>query len=279
MHPIQHLTACLSFCLLLSTAASAELKILNFATDDWPPYLIADDNGQINQGILVELINEIFARIPGVDAKIHAMPWSRAIVEVRAGRMDALPGIIYSQARSEFLRYSAPLFKQSSKLVYHKQQFPQGFHWQTKEDFIGLKIAAVRDYAMYDKLVNLLGDSSKDVIFPVLSDDILIKMVGGKRIKLGAIDELTALYLADKYTLREKLTFAEPTIDELNYHIAISKKSSQSELIGPINKIIADLQREGVIAKIIARYNTYSSQYKQLPSQPTAPSYPSHIVD
>ncbi|WP_339672390.1 transporter substrate-binding domain-containing protein [Dasania marina] len=252
MKTILCLTVYLS--LSFSSFADAELKRINFATDTWPPYLVGNHQGQINQGVLVEIIYEIFARIPDVEAKIHTMPWSRAIVEVRAGRMDALPGVIYTEPRSHYLQYSDALFTSVSKLVYSSQQFPNNFHWRSKRDFAGLKIAAVRDYAMYDKLVTILGDSSEEVIVPVLSDDILIKMVGGNRVELGAIDVLTALYLADMYGLANKIKFAEPAITEHSYYLAISKQSTKVALISTINKVIAELKNEGVISAILERH-------------------------
>ncbi len=260
MNIIRHLAICLSVSLSLGVSSAAETTETNpvytvhFATDYWPPYFISDENGEINQGVFVELIQAIFKRIPQAQAKIHAMPWTRALVEVRSGRMDGLPGLVYTEARTQHLQFTAPLFKNSFLMVYNKQQFPQGFQWDGPESLKGRKVAAVRGYAMYDKVLKLLDDRQREIVTPVLSDEIVIKMVGSGRISLGVINELTAVYLVEKYDLEDKIEYARLPTAEQDYYIALSKLSASINLTPTISKAIIELREEGTIDRILDQY-------------------------
>lgn len=252
-------------------AQTTPVQTVHFATDQWPPYLIADNNGKISQGVIVEIIHEVFARIPNTEAKIHFMPWSRALAEVKSGRMDALPGLVYSESRTQHYHFTVPIFKGTSRLIYNRKQLPQGFRWSSASDFDGLKVAAVRDYAMYDSLLSLLDDYDEKTVIPVISDDIVVKMVGSGRIPLGAINELTAIYWAEKYGLSHKIGYVNQVVGEQKYFISISKQSSMAGLAPQISKVVSDLTAEGIIDNILSRYGIMSTKTPLPPKQTKSP--------
>ncbi len=231
-----------------------QIQTVHFATDAWPPYFIAGENGAAGSGVFVELIHKVFERIPEARAEFHFMPWSRALAEVKQGRMDALPGLIYTDERSEYLQFTVPLLKNSLALVYNKRFFPEGELRGDLHDFKGLNVAISRGYVMYDKLLEKFEGHEGTRVRPVGSDESLIKIVGSGRLKLGAMNAVTAVYLIEKYGFEKTLGLAQINTMEQDYYLAVSKGSPMVALIPAIDKAIADLKQDGAIEAMLKPY-------------------------
>ncbi|MEX0300353.1 MAG: substrate-binding periplasmic protein [Kordiimonas sp.] len=69
-----------------TTLLADEKKPLNITQIDWCPQICPDKR---NAGFLVDIVNEVFQNSP-YELEFHTVPWSRAIMRVRAGTADAL---------------------------------------------------------------------------------------------------------------------------------------------------------------------------------------------
>ncbi len=86
------------FCFFLPGRAFAE-KEITILSSNYPPHIYME-NGEI-KGIRVELLTELFKRM-GYKYKPEIMPWDRAIVMIKKGRVDGICSIRYEPDGIEF---------------------------------------------------------------------------------------------------------------------------------------------------------------------------------
>ncbi|MCC7099956.1 MAG: transporter substrate-binding domain-containing protein [Rubrivivax sp.] len=110
----------------------------------YPPYLWPE-GGDGRSGRLVGAAAELaqwIGREIGIPIEVHYIgPWGRVQQEVRAGKLDAIVGAFYTQARTEYMDYIHPPFRETRSVIWVG---PQGsLHYRRWSDLEGRRGATV----------------------------------------------------------------------------------------------------------------------------------------
>ena len=81
---------------------------------DDAPFSFKGRDGQL-RGANIELMRAILKTMR-CDVKFVEMPWARALIELQAGRLDLLPGALYTPEREQFAYFSRPLNRSPNRL-------------------------------------------------------------------------------------------------------------------------------------------------------------------
>ena len=165
----------LTLAILLFLPAIALAEKIVFATAIWPPYMMMK-NEQLS-GLDTEIVKEVCKRLK-IEAEFQVLPWKRAVMYVKKGRVDAIFALRHTQERAKFVFYpSEPILMERTVILARKGSSITKLD-DLKDNIIGI----VRGYAYspeFDKQQGL-----KRMVCD--SDELMIKMVGKKRIDLAA---------------------------------------------------------------------------------------------
>lgn len=234
-------------CVLMTLISRVQAEeVVQFATDPWPPFFLETDSDRVTQGLGVELVKAIFARIPGVTPEFPKLPWKRALLEVEHGSKDALALLLRSKKREKYMVFSAPVMKTEGVLFFNKKRFPEGFSWQSVEDLKPFRIGVVQGYVYGDLLDSYIATESKNV-FKVTRSKQLFSMLQRQHIDLVPESLAVAKGIVAEQGWSEDLGLVNKPINEDILHIGFSKKSTFLSLLPEINKVLYQLHQEGVI--------------------------------
>jgi uncharacterized protein (TIGR02285 family) len=214
--------------------------------DSWPPYLVGELGEEAHSGIAVELVREIFARLPEADVSFPMIPWNRALREVETGTKDGFVMLLKTPERERYMEYTDPLFTAYNLVWYTTDSFPSGFGWEELPDLSTHTIGVTRGYSYGDE-IDLAVVSGALSITPVPTVGHLFAMLARGRIDLALANDAVGYALALRYEQKAEIVPAKQATGTHVYHLAFSRKSNTRLLIPRINSIISELRDEGYI--------------------------------
>lgn len=231
--------------------AAEEKQHVTLTGDPWPPYIIGEIGNEAKAGVGVHLMRAIFERLDGVELSIPMVPWKRALREVRRGTKDGIAILLKTRKREQYMDYSDELFRSYNTVWYAATNFPSGFDWQHYTDFKPYRVGVVRGHSYGDELDQMIADGSLTVI-ELSSARQLFAMLKKGRVELAIADRLVGDAFVQKYagSKRRLLAAKKPAAGEV-YYIAFSKKSEARRLIPAINRVVAELKKEGAIQRLV----------------------------
>ena len=129
-----------------SAMASDELpKQVVFVGDTWCPYNCAETEEK--KGALVELLIEILQR-ENIDLEYRVLPWTRALKDVSAGRIDGIIGAGKADQQYAALTDKPWLHAELAALT-HKEA---GFRWNGIEGLLGKSVVVIANYEYAEPL-------------------------------------------------------------------------------------------------------------------------------
>ncbi len=236
----------LTLAILLFLPAIALAEKIVFATAVWPPYMMMK-NEQLS-GLDTEIVKEVCKRLK-IEAEFQVLPWKRAVMYVKKGRVDAIFALRHTQKRAKFAFYpSEPILMEKTVILARKGSSIKITKLDDLKDKI---IGIVRGYAYspeFDKQQGL-----KRMVCD--SDELMIKMLGKKRIDLAAgADEGSMRYLCKKNGVEAEVVYV---LNEVPGYIAISKKAMGEKgktLAEKFAETLRQMKKEGIIEKIKSKY-------------------------
>ncbi|MEH6652007.1 MAG: transporter substrate-binding domain-containing protein [Motiliproteus sp.] len=224
--------------------------------DPWPPYVLGDaaDGSQATSGIAVELINQIFNRIDGVDAKVLLTPWKRSLHGVAIGSYDGIPMLFKTVDREEYMVFSAPLFEARTVFFYKPARFPEGISWKDYEDLTGYKIAVQGSFSIADTMQKQIDNGVALNVAMMDTDKDCFRLLALDRVDLVATNEIVGQEFVKRLGLERKIIATSKSLYEKPFYIGFSKKTEARKLLPQINRVIHELQDSGVIDEIITAH-------------------------
>ena len=241
----------LEIILCVSTAVSQEVTARVF---DWPPSSWQENNTWV--GIDVEYYQALCeeAHLPFI---LVDMPWSRALYEMKAGRLNLMAELSKTEERSEYMHFLGPVMTEEMVLVVHKEH----------QD---LKINSLDEMVMHARRVGLTIGIEQDAFYGVefnhrlendesfrsnfsFSSVTLAEMIAKKRL-FGFIDQKHVVV----HKLKSNPIFADfvihPfTIREAPVYIGLSKKTSL-DIVKKLQQATTILTENGTFAAIEAKW-------------------------
>ncbi|MES2259564.1 MAG: transporter substrate-binding domain-containing protein [Pseudomonadota bacterium] len=232
--------------------AAAAPRTLHFCFDEHPPYVLAAKAGKAPTGIKVAIAATVFSQLD-MQIDVRILPFARCLAMVESGQMDGALPLSMSAEREKFMAFSQPVNTQVTVFVYKKSRFPNGVAWKTYDDIKHLNLAMNRGSIIDQAMEAAFG--SVRPIARAIDAETLIKLVDAERVDLVALDKAVATYLVQAAGLAGVLETSEQTISETSAYFGISRKSELVRLLPEINRVLDELHRSGVLARLVsARY-------------------------
>ena len=202
------------------------------------------------RGIDVEIAQKISEKL-GVALKIKNAPFNSLILMLQNGMCDmVIAGLSYDEERANNVAFSDAYLSGNQKIIVLKNSKTASVN-----DLVGKKIGVQ---------IGTTGDMycSKHSEFETVrlskpADAVLALL--NKQVDAVVIDEFSA----DNFvTNNQKIKKLDANLTKENYNIAVAKESA--ELLGIINKTIAELKETGEIEQIIAKHTVQQNNENKL---------------
>lgn len=225
----------------------AQTKIVTLAEDSWPPYIRGKEDGSnASGGVAVNIIQDIFKQIDGVDVEFKLFPWMRVLKSVKEGQLDGCILLKKTPERLEYMEFTAPLLDDQLLLWYKPSHFPDGFSWEKYTDLSDYKIAGQLGYSYgndWDRAV----ENKVISVYEVDSGLQLMAMLMSDRVDLIVMNKMVGYAYMKEEGFKNKFLAAEKPIESNTLYISFSKKSWAKKLIPEINRIISKMKQDGTI--------------------------------
>ena len=238
------------------TAETGKERAFRWIDDkDYYPFISENDQGEIT-GIYYDIMTEIFRRLE-IPLKVDLYPWKRAQKLIADGKGDGLitamtrkrsrlflaTDPIYTVSERAFARRDNPRIREilAARSIRDLKNFKIvetiGSGW-SEEHFKGLDVIWAPTYS---SAINMLANGRADVYvlgkYPAMADL-------QQRIKKGTL-----------YSENLKKIIPGPhQLAEVNFSLLIRRNSPYADLIPRINRILAQMKREGLYQAILDRY-------------------------
>lgn len=224
---------------------NASAATITAAQDPWAPFVQKDS---VNPGISVEIITEAF-KSQGHTVDFKIMPWTRALNEVKSGKVDLLVATWLTSERTSYLKYSEPYLENSLKFIMRKGY---GFEYSGMASLSGKNVGIVRNYGYGDEFLaatNFKKPEASDLVSNA-------KKLLAKRIDLTLEDELVAkstlsgagMDLAD-------FDFSSTALSVNPLHVTVGLSNPNHDAyIAAFNKGLAEIKANGTFDNILAKY-------------------------
>ena len=217
-------------------------------TDFWPPFRIEGESGAM-QGIDIELIAKLETRLK-IKIRVQRVPWVRALGMMRDGTADLMSGLARTQERETFILYQAPAYAEIRPAFYQLATNAQPI--KRYEDLASTRIGFTRGSVYFEPF-----DSDNALNKLSATDETqLLRMLLGRR-----FDVIVGSDLQVDYELRlrgfasEVVKAAYRPAKTTPLYFGISRKSPLAAEASELGRALAELQADGTIAAILARYS------------------------
>ncbi|MFW7526459.1 transporter substrate-binding domain-containing protein [Vibrio ostreicida] len=215
------------------------------AQDPWPPFVQKDAS---NPGVAVEIVKAAF-KSQGHEVDFKIIPWTRALNEVKDGRIDVLIGTWYTDERATYLNYSDPYLENSLKFIKLKGD---GFEFNGIDSLSGKTVGMIRNYGYGDAFLNATNFKKPEANDLVSNAKKLI----AKRIDLTLEDELVA-----KSTLSGagmdvgQFEFTNNALSVNPLHVSSGLANGNNGMyIDAFNKGLVEIKANGKFDEILEKY-------------------------
>ncbi|WPC06174.1 transporter substrate-binding domain-containing protein [Pseudomonas benzenivorans] len=262
-------------CVLHATSwARAPVDVVILCDAGYPPYSYAEEGEA--KGIYADILRVAFARMPDYRVRIRPLPWTRALAELAKGRAFALYPPYKRTSERPWMDYSRPILRE--KLVVFvradvarklsDKPFPQAY--------VGLRIGQNSGF------INILDQDYQRMLgrgelhqVRVKDNRTSLAMLYRGRLDAYINDRRAVLWELERMhsngVLGEMgLTWIVegPWLSGEEGHLGYSRSRPRAypykeDFKKHLDAILADLEREGVIYRIVTRYDaSYPLQLK-----------------
>lgn len=200
-----------------SLAEKSSFLDVKIATDNYPPYTSQANGGS---GVVADIVSTAFA-VQGIRVKYVFSSWKRSELLVSEGKvLGAIPYFINDE-RQQYYDFSAPLLKGHTYFYYNQDKFPEGFDWETLNDFKPYTIGSVPGYwyipkFRFNDLTLDLVDTERQNFEKLVHQRIDFTIAGQVRAEF-ALQNLPP-------QLRHKIHRTDRAESHNHYHAIISRK-------------------------------------------------------
>ncbi len=234
-----------------ATALCAPADVHLVEEANWPPFTL-EAGGLATHGLSYELMQLIFGRI-GRCVEIELLPQARLLERLSKGRDDGVTLIRFAPDRTAFLHYTDLPLVTLHGYVYFRSDWAGSLSVTRWEDLRGLRVGVVRGRNYPDDFKQA-REAGVFTAVEVVSSEQLLGMLIRDRVDAVPFLEIEAAEFLALPEYQSKVARAETFKVDIAFYLALTSRSKQVVLLPQLNRVIADLQASGELARLLARY-------------------------
>lgn len=236
-----------------TAGAAAAAASVTLAADEWCPYNCAV--GSDRPGYMVEIARRAFAR-RGVTVNYVVMPWSRALADAEAGKVDGVIGASKTDFRSGVFP-RIPQGRNEAVLVLNADN---PFTWSGLPSLRGLRLAAVQGYSYDQGPIDawLASPEAKKLVEFGWGEEVQsqnIRKLLTRRVDAWIENRNVALMTIADISPLPALKMVSVGAAESVYVAFSRSKSNAATYAELLAAETAALRKSGELAQILAKYN------------------------
>ena len=227
---------------------------LSLRWDDDPPYFMVREGEVV--GIDADLVREAMERL-GCGLSLKKLPWARALLELRDGRVDMLSSAYRTPEREQYAYYSNVVGLVSPNILFIRRSDearfdPVGLRELLKSDF---RLGAQINVSYSDEYSALVQnpDYEKNIQY-VSRRESLWKMLARNRVDGVVASRLTGLYEIQALGLSGTITPSSLVVSNKPAFFVFSKAAVSSEFVADFDRVLQAMVDDGTFAAIVNRY-------------------------
>lgn len=231
------LLLCLALSVSFQSYASTTQNI-HISTSDYPPFISRELKGE---GLVPQIIRGAFAK-HNILVSFNFMPWKRAFVQSKLGKVDATAYWFDSPTRRKSHYYSDVLIK-NTVVWFHPRSL--AFDWATLSDLKPYTIVAVDGYTHTTEFWQNVRNKTLKVQLATQTQQAWKMLTAGRaNILLESLD--TGNYLIQQQGLEDSYTHhPQPLYFQLGYLLFSKKRKHSPYLRDKFNQGLTQLRNSG----------------------------------
>jgi polar amino acid transport system substrate-binding protein len=192
----------------------------------------------------------------GCTARLVEMPWARALAELRAGKLDILPGTLRNPERQTFAHFVVGRWYSRNVLFAHvaaREYWPKASLDEIRHSSFRLGAQIGVSYGPEFTLLDRDPDFHAQLTLSG-SRMALWKMLELRRIDGLIADEWTARYELAQLGLQASVRATPLVVSDEASSFAFSKATVQQEFVDRFEATLEAMQRDGSYAAIVRKY-------------------------
>lgn len=234
---------------------SAFAHTVRITTGEWAPYT---SQTLPDEGLLAEITRAAFAD-QGIDLKLAFFPWGRADQLSKSGDWDGTLAYAKTRERENYFFFSDPIYV-GKYVLFHLKKHP--LEWSTLTDLRDVPMATTIAFGGMGQPFLDAEKEGKLKVERLPSDVQSFNMLFNDRVRAVPSDLEVGNFLLQKIFPKdfEHFTYSGHAVNESEYHLVISKKSSNAmKLIESFNKGLKNLKSSGRYKKILEKWKQSSA--------------------
>lgn len=209
-----------------------------------PPSIWVQDQGDKLVGPIIDFLNEVFSEHK-IAIESKALPWARAIEDMKSGRLDMIPVVFYSDERAEFMAFTLPYAEVPTSVFVAKGKRFQFNSLNDLKGKAGLIMRGDRISVEFEKMASTLQ------LTRIVTYEDILKMLINDRADYAVAAKYGFLIESKKMGCEDNIESLSLPISNNNLHFAFSKESPFVSYLPIINEKIKQMQADGRLQKII----------------------------
>lgn len=217
-------------------------------SSDYAPYTLSDQNGS---GVVLDVVRQAFAAVD-IEVTFEFYPWARGESLVAQGDAFGTAPYFKTDEREKVYDFSDPIVFSFNKFFYNKENFPEGFTWNTLEDFQGYTMGGILGYWY----LPAFEDAGLTVEAVATDEQNLAKLID-QRIDFTVIDEATGTLIMSENFLydMDKIGVLEKPESFTEFHLLISRTyPNATVLTEKFNQGLVIIKGTGEYQQILDQY-------------------------
>ena len=230
-----------------ATVSWADDSTLQFYVVDFPPYIIAPDEGDIH-GIGIETTQAAFAKV-GIETTFSLLPWKRIMKSMEHGSALGTVSCSRRPERSHYMLFSDELTISTRVAVSRKEIDTSGI--QDLQDLRNYSVVSVEDWGMEQQLT---AEAIPHEVTPTLESGIVA--IRYRNIDILYASAYPSLHYAKNLGVRKDIKItpiaSEPSVP---LYLCLSKQYPESRtILEKFNTGLRMIKQDGTYQAIRAKY-------------------------
>jgi polar amino acid transport system substrate-binding protein len=224
--------------------------VLKVAGDiNFPPFEYMDENG-VYTGFNVDIIRAI-SIVSGVDVQFYPMKWEEACEKLKAGEIDLIQGMKYTEDREKYYDFSKG-YLQNTQLIF---VLSQNDNIDDYEKLSGHRVAVQEGDVAISNLKTL---PKVNIVYTKDQEEAFKKLLNGE-VDAYIGNSLTGVNYINKLNARNKIKIVDTPLNPTDYAIAVRKGDRKT--LNLINKALKEIKDNGTYEITFRKWFGYDINY------------------